>query len=818
MADGLKGSKLAVQLGELLQQHRGIVESAPAELNRERLIDARRKLQMVNSQLFAAREQLAGVEGLSVSALGEQLSHELPQLIAAADKVISLAYNFVQDQAMEASRGPYASAADCIQHELSVWRNQRSEILNHQIALLSASANSLITKVVLCGALVSLLGIAAIFMVRGLLLQLGCVRTAMLRLAKHDVTPILLLARNDEIGAVARAVESFRQNAIMVATQKAELKQAALRFETAIGNMSQGLCFYDADDCLQVVNERFSKIFGIAHTRLRQNLRFRDVIQISIEAGNHPGKTVDEVIAVGRTGPDELGSRIVLVTLGSGKVVSISRRLMQGGGWVATYEDVTDRRAAEEKIIFMARHDALTSLPNRVMLHERLQQVVANAGRGRQSALLCLDLDNFKVVNDTFGHPVGDGLLKAVAARLSATLREEDMAARLGGDEFAVLQDDIARPEDAKRLAERIIASLTDPYEIDGHHIVIGTSIGIALAPTDGGYPAKLLKNADMALYRVKAEGRGDFRFFEPEMDARLQSKRQLEADLRSALAQGEFELFFQPLINLSQGVVTGFEALLRWRHPTRGLVPPAEFISVIEDIGLIIPIGEWVLSRACAEAASWPEHVKVAVNLSPVQFKSPQLADAVRRALATSGLSAGRLELEITESVLLQESERTLATLNELHDFGVRIAMDDFGTGYSSLSYLRNFPFDKVKIDQSFIRDLSHRKNAIHIVRAVINLCAALGMTTTAEGVETQEQLASVWGEGCTEVQGYLFSPPRPAQDVPFLIEQVRVLHQRFAMVAAQDELSTAEAVRGGGWRHDKALIPQCSGARSPV
>ena len=434
--------------------------------------------------------------------------------------------------------------------------------------------------------------------------------------------------------------------------------------------------------------------------------------------------------------------------------------------------DVTERRRAEARISHMAHHDALTDLPNRLLFRERLDEALVRMRRHDEGlAILCLDLDHFKDVNDTLGHPVGDKLLRAVARRLSGALRESDVVARLGGDEFAIIQTSIATPEDASHFAIRLVELIGEPYDIDGHHVIVGASVGIALAPGDGDNPDRLLKNADMALYRAKGDGRGTFRFFEPEMDARVQARRALELDLRKALVAGEFEMFYQPLVNLSDNAVTGFEALLRWRHPVRGMVSPADFIPLAEEIGLIVPLGEWVLRQACAEAATWPDHVKVAVNLSPVQFKSRNLLPAVMMALASSGLPATRLELEITESVLLSESEANLATLHQLRALGVRISMDDFGTGYSSLSYLRTFPFDKIKIDQSFVRELSASGDCMAIVRAVAGLGSSLGIPTTAEGVETDEQLEWLRGEGCTEVQGYLFSPPRPAHEIARLL-----------------------------------------------
>jgi diguanylate cyclase (GGDEF)-like protein len=438
-------------------------------------------------------------------------------------------------------------------------------------------------------------------------------------------------------------------------------------------------------------------------------------------------------------------------------------------------ETLAHKQELEAQLAHMAHHDSLTGLPNRVLLHERLKQEFARVRSGGSFAVLCLDLDQFKSVNDTLGHPVGDRLLQVAASRMRDCVRETDIVARIGGDEFAIVQVSIHEPQGATVLAERLIDVMAEPFDVAGHQVVIGTSIGIALVPTDGVSPDQIIKSADMALYRAKKDGRGVFRFFEPEMDAKMQARRQLELDLRRALLKSEFELYYQPLVNLQSNEVSGFEALLRWNHPTRGLVNPSDFIPVAEEIGLIVPLGEWVIRKACQEAAAWPNDIKVAVNLSPAQFKSKGLVLAVVSALSYSGLSPDRLELEITETVLLLESAATLSTLHQLRELGVKISMDDFGTGYSSLSYLRSFPFDKIKIDQSFVQDLSERAESIAIIRAVSGLGKNLGMATTAEGVETVEQLGHLRLEGCSEVQGYLFSEPTRALNVLAVIEKVR-------------------------------------------
>jgi len=465
-----------------------------------------------------------------------------------------------------------------------------------------------------------------------------------------------------------------------------------------------------------------------------------------------------------------------------GREVSVTTLPLTAGGWVSTHEDVTERRRAEAKIAYMAHHDALTELPNRLQLYKQLRQMLAMTRRGTQVAVFCLDLDRFKDVNDAHGHPFGDLLLKAVADRLRQCIRDADIAARLGGDEFAIVQAGSSQPTDATSLASRLIEVVGAPYELGGRQVTVELSIGIALAPGDGLDPEQLLKNADTALYRAKSDGHGLYRFFEPEMDARVQARRRIEIDLGKAIANNEFELFYQPLVDVRTENVTGFEALIRWHHPERGMVSPLDFIAVAEETGLILPIGDWVLRQACAEAVTWPSHVKIAVNLSPIQFKNKTLLLSVASALAASGLSPNRLELEITESVLLQDGDATLAILQELRGLGIRLSMDDFGTGYSSLSYLRKLPFDKIKIDRSFIVDMSDHNDCLAIVRAVIAMCNSLGIATTAEGVETPEQFKQLKLEGCTEVQGYLFSPPRPAAEVKALLASINPARREIA------------------------------------
>jgi diguanylate cyclase (GGDEF)-like protein/PAS domain S-box-containing protein len=458
------------------------------------------------------------------------------------------------------------------------------------------------------------------------------------------------------------------------------------------------------------------------------------------------------------------------------QVLTFGRRVTFDGrdGYLVAVVDITERRKAEARVAYMAHHDGLTDLPNREFYQERLRQALNEAQAGpKRVAVLCIDLDLFKNVNDSFGHPMGDRLLRLVADRLRSQVRGNHLAARLGGDEFAVILASDVSPNEVSDFSTRLIEVLSASYDIDGIEVVIGASIGIALAPSDGSSSEELMRNADMALYRAKSDGGGVHRFFEREMDRAAQKRRDMEVDLRRAFANGEFELHYQPLVDIGANKISGFESLLRWQHSEKGMISPAEFIPIAEDIGLIVPLGEWVLREACMEATKWPGDVKVAVNLSALQFRSRNLVQAVISALAHSGLSPLRLELEITESVFLAETEANLAILHQLRELGVRISMDDFGTGYSSLSYLRSFPFDKIKIDRSFVKDLADRPDCVAIVRAISGLGRSLKITTTAEGVETVDQLDWLRNEGCDEVQGFLFSAAKPAGEIAALFSE---------------------------------------------
>jgi diguanylate cyclase (GGDEF)-like protein len=563
---------------------------------------------------------------------------------------------------------------------------------------------------------------------------------------------------------LARAqAQAERQNAALHARDSA-LRARTRQFDAALNNMSQALCMIDAQGTLTVCNVRFVDLFGLGASPPCVGRQATDVFA-DIAAGQsyHPTMIKSVLRKQARFAAGRISTSFTEEDE-SGRALAVSQEPMEDGGCVCTFEDITERRRTEAKVRHMAHHDALTGLPNRVWFHSQLTEALAQyETEGEDVTLLCLDLDQFKQVNDVYGHPFGDQLLKIVGARLKHCVREQDVVARLGGDEFAILQVGRSQGDGPATTARRIVQSLCEPYDIEGQAIVIGASVGIALACGPFVQADALLKDADIALYRAKSNGRGTFCFYEAAMGSELRERRQMETDLRRACTSGELRVYYQPLYNVAADEVCGFEALLRWIHPKHGMISPVIFIPIAEEAGLINSIGQWVLEQACADAATWPAGLKVAVNLSPTQVCSPGLVATVEQALRQSGLAPSRLELEITESALLKNSNTVLATLHELRALGSRLVLDDFGTGYSSLSYLHSFPFSKVKIDRSFVQDMIPQSHAEAIINAVINLAGCLGMTTTAEGVETDVQLERLRKAGCTEIQGYLIDRPQP-------------------------------------------------------
>ena len=542
--------------------------------------------------------------------------------------------------------------------------------------------------------------------------------------------------------------------------------------DATLENMAHGLCAFDDQLNLIVVNKRYLDMYGLSFEDARPGTPMIELMRASIARSVHrSGIDAEAMFADFKKRLIENKEPELHRHLADGRVVAVRHQPIAGGGWVGTYEDITERYRTQENIAHIARHDALTQLPNRLLFSEKMVEGLARvAEKNAAMAVLCFDLDNFKAVNDTLGHPVGDKLLQELATRLCVAVGESDTIARLGGDEFAIIHPAVS-DQDAKLLAGRLVHATASPFVIDDHEIHASICVGIAMAPDHGTTADQLMKCADLALYRAKAEGRNTWCMFDPGMDVQIQARRALEVDLHRALAAGEFHLVYQPLVNLASNELVGMEALVRWTHPDRGAIPPGEFIPIAEETGLIVALGEWVLRQACAEARKWPSAIKLAVNLSPVQFRNRTLVSVIINALAAARLPAARLELEITEAALMQNDDSIVGMLHQLRGLGVHIAMDDFGTGYSSLGYLRKFSFDRIKIDQSFIADADSNPDSAAIVRTIAALASALGVETTAEGIETAEQLALAQRAGCTEGQGYLIGRPCGAAEVRDII-----------------------------------------------
>jgi diguanylate cyclase (GGDEF)-like protein/PAS domain S-box-containing protein len=548
--------------------------------------------------------------------------------------------------------------------------------------------------------------------------------------------------------------------------QATELARTNMRFNAALSNMAQGLCMYDDQKRLVVWNDRYAELYQVPPHLLKIGTPYETIVTDRLARGVLKGDT--SAVAV-KTRVAELArlptdsSRID--ELADGRFVLLSRQPMEGGGWLSIIEDITERRRAEAEIVHLARHDVLTGLANRAEFNAKLEEASKRLKRdGGPVTVMMLDLDKFKAVNDTLGHPAGDQLLIEVGQRLQSTIRETDLLARLGGDEFAIIQEGgPGQHEGAIALALRIINAISRPFDLNGHQASIGTSIGIALAPEHGVEPEELLKSADLALYDAKAHGRNDFRIYHATMLEVAHTQQSAEGELRDAIAREEFELHYQPVVDVKTRRLCGVEALIRWRHPTKGLISPDRFIPLAESTGLIVPLGEWILQRACADAASWPAHVKIAINISAVQFKRGNLFEVILCTLVETGLAPERLELEITETSLLENQEAHLTTIRQLKNLGVSMALDDFGTGYSSVTYLTNFPFDKIKIDKAFTQGVLTRRDCAAVVSSVLALAQGIGTITTAEGVETEEQFEYMRKAGVDLAQGYLFGRPVP-------------------------------------------------------
>jgi diguanylate cyclase (GGDEF)-like protein len=551
------------------------------------------------------------------------------------------------------------------------------------------------------------------------------------------------------------------------------LSEKSQQLDTAINNMTQGLLLFDSSARLVICNQKYIDMFGVSPDVVKPGCHLRDLIRHRQQLGSFVGDVDAYCAKFLNPGNEEINDTVISVP--DGRMIRLIYKRSPDGGWATTLEDVTEHRRVAARIEHLAHYDGLTNLPNRTLFQRHAEGLLLQTSE-TPFAIIYIDIDEFKRINDSLGHAIGDEFLKGVSARLLEAVGANDFVARLGGDEFAIVQRDIRSDGDVNELIARIYAALRTRFDCHGHSLASDASIGIAVAPRHGSDLLGLLKSADLAMYAAKAAGRRTYRFFEPSMEAEANLRRELEHDLRIALAEGGFELHYQPLVDLRSDEISGCEALIRWRHPVRGMVSPADFIPVAEETGLIEEIGQWVLRTACKEAAGWPSDVRVAVNVSPIQFRSQTLSLKVASALAEAGLDPRRLELEITEAVLIADDDAALVALNQLRKLGVHIALDDFGTGYSSLSYLQRFPFDKIKIDRTFVKALTRGPGSSSIIKAVVSIAADRHMITTAEGVETAEQRDAVQALGCTQMQGYLFSPPRPAAEIRNMLASQRV------------------------------------------
>ena len=773
--DSIKVELLRVsELELLLERHRRIVESAPVELDRARISEQRLKA----NELIAGMTRHAPADASEFSRAFAQL---MPDLTRQGDATLNLAYHFAQAAAIDQVQS-YTQVARQLQSEIVRFKAEQFAALDDDVAGLIASGRVL-TRWVMVGSGVALLliGPFSLIVTRQIVRRLARMTHTMRQLAQNDTSVYVSgTGYPDELGDMARAMGVFKSNAVALLANKAQIETLNQRFEFALENMSRGLSMFDGDQRLIVCNATYRDLYGLTPDLVRPGTAFSDIIAHRIKSGTGrigetpggerlPGPFDDPAIA-------HRSEQIVLThELSDARIIQIAYQPLKGGGWVALHEDVTDERRQEARIERLAHFDHVTGIANRHFFKERLEQLLGGRPDCGPFAVHWIDLDRFKAVNDTFGHPVGDALLHQVASRLARAVRAEDFVARLGGDEFAVIQMAVGGGLEAKPLALRLIKVLSEPYMLGTQRLEIGASVGVVIAPDHGANAKDLIRNADIALYAAKAQGRGCHALFEAALIQELSARSSLEADLLEAVRDGDFDLHYQPILDLATGEVSACEALMRWTHIVRGPVSPAVFIPLAEEIGVISVLGAFALRQACADAVSWPSHVKVAVNLSARQFADGTVLTAVMDALRETGLPAERLELEITETTLMRDDAATLAILERLRGFGISIALDDFGTGYSSLNYLRRFPFDKIKIDQSFIRDLPSHSQCVAIVRAVTELAKTLGIATVAEGVETRDHLARVQAAGCTAVQGYLISRPVARTAVAQAIDDAR-------------------------------------------
>ncbi len=759
----VSGAGTAADLELLLERHRRIIESSPVQLDRVLIDKDRRASEDIADQMLA-------ITAGSKDPLVLDVHTKLPGLIEEARRVLYLAANFAQAEAVDTAAA-YGQTAKLLQDRIHRYRAERLQETALETADIIASGH-IVTNWIIGVSTIALLliGPLLVVLIRSIVVRLKGITETMTRLAQNETAVLVPSARDaDEVGDMARAVQVFKSNAVQLRRNHNEIEKLNSWFQIALNNMARGLSMFDANQRLIVCNSEYQILYGLPGELIRPGTRMSTILE-HWDRGGRPEFT-EEIwrwLGCHATNVHAGQDFARLQLLPDGRMMLINCQPLPDGGWVDVHEDVTEKHRTDTRIRELAEFDTLTGLANRHHFLEKLNDALSTLETKGGFALFWLDLDHFKEVNDTLGHPAGDAVLKAVSQRLKNVVRSTDIVARLGGDEFAILQSGRTIGADAAHtLANRLIEAVSEPYQIFGQSTTIGVSVGIALAPAHGSTADELLKNGDIALYKAKSAGRGTSVMFEHEFENKLKSRRSIETDLRRAVEAGELELHYQPILDLRLGRVTVCEALMRWRHAERGLVPPFEFIPIAEDIGVIAEFGAWALHEACRAATAWPGHVGVAVNLSATQFSTGDLCATVASALARSGLAPERLELEVTETLLLGDEPRTHQILSALSRSGVSIALDDFGTGYASLSYLRSFPFDKIKIDQTFVRDLPERADCVAIVSAVASLARTLGMRTVAEGVETIAHLDLVSSAGCDEVQGYLFSRPVPAAEI---------------------------------------------------
>jgi diguanylate cyclase (GGDEF)-like protein len=770
-AGAIDGVAAAAEIAVLLERHRRAVEGAIAAGGPS----GNRGGGAPSEEIGAAIAKLAaGKEDHLLAGIAAGI----PSLVEQGRRAQALA-SVGGDEAADAAAG-YRAVSGRLQDQSALYREERLARASEDVALLVTSVRALTSWVMSGAALaVLLLGPLSFAAVDGLIRRLKRTTDAMRRIADNDTSAAVPSARDpDEIGEMARAVVVFKANAVALKRQQTQVETLNRWLDIALNNMARGLSMFSPKERLVVCNRRYAEMYDLPEHLTRPGTPFAEIIEHASRSaaaqGAEPSSVaIEEWLVQHRRTLAQRSDFTTTHRLADGRVYTIHCQPLEGGGWVDVHEEVTEKLQSAERISELARFDTLTGLANRHYFQEALEEALAEAAGGSGFAILWIDLDRFKEVNDTYGHPSGDALLRIVAERLAGSVRKSDFVARLGGDEFAIIMRGASAGEaSAAVLARRLAHVLAEPCCLGGHTVTVGASIGIAVAPQSGATAGELMKNADIALYRAKAEGRGGHVFFSSELERKLTERRRLESELRNAAATRQLALHFQPIVDLRSRQVVSCEALMRWTHPELGAVSPGVFIPLAEETGLIGEIGAWAIREACRTAAQWPDHVAVSVNLSAAQFAGADIVEVTREALSASGLAARRLELEVTETLLLSDEPRTRETLHDLRLLGVSIALDDFGTGYSSLSYLKSFPFDTIKIDQTFVRDLPARADSVAIVRAIADLARTLGMHTVAEGVETAAHLEKVEAAGCDQAQGYYFSRPVPAEQVLPAIE----------------------------------------------